>query len=67
MGILWSQQEKLAQAVTALQAWEADAATLGVHVAQVNLELLNTEPDKPNSTVIFEWDADAGEYAMRTT
>lgn len=67
MGLLWSQQEKLAAAVTALQDWEAKAQSVGVHVSQINLDLLPDAEGGPVSRVIFEWDTEAGEYSMRTT
>jgi hypothetical protein len=67
-GILWSQQEKLMAAARALAEWQAKAAQVGVSVTQVNLTLLNdaTNPGLGGAMVVFEWDNQHGEYAMRT-
>jgi hypothetical protein len=65
-GILWSQQEKLAGAVAALQEWTDRAQAVGVRVTQLNLTLLDADNPERSSYVIFEWDEAAGEYAFRT-
>lgn len=64
MGLLASQQTKLASAITALKTWEASAKTSGAHITQVNLELDSGTPTA--AMIIFEWDDAAGEYAVRT-
>jgi hypothetical protein len=66
VGILWSQERKLAAAVDALTAWEDAAGKAGVHVESITLVVLNDDPAKPGSRVIFDWQEGAGEYAMRT-
>lgn len=67
MPILWSQQQKLAGAAQALTEWEQRASAVGVRVTQVNLTLLSEDGvEIPSSSVVFEWNREAGEYQMRT-
>jgi hypothetical protein len=67
-GVLWSQQEKLASAAQALAEWQAKAAEVGVVVTQVNLTLPYDveQPDLGGAAVVFEWDVEHQEWAMRT-
>jgi len=67
-GILWSQQQKLAAAAEALGEWQAKAKDVGVLVTQVNLTLPYDQdrPELGGVMIVFEWDAEHGEYAMRT-
>jgi len=67
-GVRWSQQSKLTEAAQALEGWQEDAQQLGVSVTQINLTLLDDpeHPEQGGAMVVFEWDANHGEYAFRT-
>jgi hypothetical protein len=66
-GMPWSQRNKMLAAGAKILEWEAVALAAGVHIAQMNIIIEPVEEGDPATDIIFEWNAEAAEYIMRTS